>query len=44
MRTHESEAYANALPRDYIILNRGTIDDLIPAVAAGLRYEYEVAA
>lgn len=44
VRTHESEAHANTLPYDYTILNQGTIDDLIPAVAAGLRYDYKVAA
>lgn len=41
---HESEAYASTLPWDYTILNSHGIDDLIPAVAAGLRYDYKVAA
>lgn len=38
VRAHESEAFAETLPYDYVILNSGTIPDLTGAVAAALHY------
>lgn len=40
VRAHASEALVDSLPYDYVIDNRGTIDDLKPAVKAALEYGY----
>lgn len=38
VRAHQSEAHINDLPYDYVIDNRGTIDELAHAVSMALSY------